>query len=82
MNQIMKDKMKRKIMVVASKVLFNGINRESRFYSNSEVNFEERILKNYEYMIRGEAEINFNYKQSITYAAVVNEKKEIFVYKR
>ena len=82
MNQIVKDKMKRKIMVIANKFLFDDINKESKFYNNSEVNFEEKILKNYEYMIRGEAEINFDYKQSITYAAVVNEKKEIFVYKR
>ena len=82
MNQIVKDKMKRKIMVIANKFLFNDINKESKFYNNSEVNFEEKILKNYEYMIRGEAEINFDYKQPISYATVVNEKKEIFVYKR
>jgi len=33
-------------------------------------------------MVRGEAEINFDYKQPITYAIVMNEKKEIFVYIR
>jgi predicted NUDIX family phosphoesterase len=82
MNKIIKDKMKRKIMVVANKFLFKGIKMESKFYNNSEVDFEKAILENYEYMIRGEAEVNFDYKQPIGYAAVINEKKEIFVYKR
>jgi predicted NUDIX family phosphoesterase len=65
MNQIVKDKMKREIMVVANKFLFDDVKRESRFYSNKEVNFEDKILKNYEYMVRGEAEVNFDYKQPI-----------------
>lgn len=82
MNQIVKDKMQREIMVVANKFLFNDIERESRFYSNTEVNFEYKILKNYEYMVRGEAEVNFDYKQPIWYAVVMNENDEIFVYKR
>jgi predicted NUDIX family phosphoesterase len=82
MNQIVKDKMKREIMVVANKFLFQNIEKESKFYSNDEVNFEKIILENYEYMVRGEAEINFDYKQPIGYATVINEKKEIFVYKR
>lgn len=82
MNQIVKDKMKREIMVVANKFLFDEINRESRFYTNDEINFDEKVLKNYEYMVREKAEVNFDYKQPIGYATVINENKEIFVYKR
>jgi len=82
MNQIVKDKMQREIMVVANKFLFNDVERESKFYNSIDVNFEEKILENYEYMVRGEAEVNFDYKQPISYATVINENKEIFVYKR
>jgi len=82
MNQIVKDKMKREIMVVANKFLFDDIKKESKFYDNNEINFEEKILNNYKYMVRWEAEVNFDYKQPIGYAVVINEKKEIFVYKR
>jgi len=82
MNQVVKDKMAREIMVVANKYLFDDIARESRFYSQEEVDFESKILKNYEYMVRAEAEVNFDYKQPIWYATVINENKEIFVYKR
>lgn len=82
MSQIVNDKMQREIMVVANKFLFNDIKRESKFYNSKEVNFEEKILENYEYMVRSEAEINFDYKQPISYATVINENNEIFVYKR
>jgi len=82
MNQIIKDKMNREIMVIANKKLFENIPRESRFYSQDEVDFEDIILKNYEYMIRKEAEVNFDYKQPIGYGVVINENNEIFVYKR
>jgi len=33
-------------------------------------------------MVRSEAEVNFDYKQPIGYAVVINENKDIFVYKR
>jgi predicted NUDIX family phosphoesterase len=56
--------------------------KETKFYSNEEVNFEKNILKNYEYMVRGKAEVNFDYKQPIGYAIVLNEDNKIFVYKR
>ena len=82
MNQIVKDKMKREIMVVANKYLFEKFPRESRFYSQEEADFESIILDKYEYMVRGEAEVNFDYKQPISYAVVINENDEIFVYKR
>lgn len=82
MNQIVKEKMKREIMVVANKHIFWKIERENKFYENSEVNFEKNILKHYEYMVRGEAEVNFDYKQPIWYWIVINQDNKIFVYKR
>ena len=82
MNQVVKDKMKREIMVVSNKAIFGDMNKETKFYLNSEVNFEKNILENYEYMIRWEAEVNFDYKQPIWYWIVLNDENEIFVYKR
>ncbi|MDD3794254.1 MAG: NUDIX domain-containing protein [Candidatus Gracilibacteria bacterium] len=82
MNQIVKDKMAREIMVVQNDKIFSDIVRESKFYNNDESNFEEKFLNNYEYMVRGNAEVNFDYKQPIPYGIVLNENNEIFVYKR
>lgn len=82
MNQIVKDKMAREIMVVSNASIFWNIAKESKFYYNSDVNFEKNILENYEYMVRWEAEVNFSYKQPIPYGIVLNENNEIFVYKR
>lgn len=82
MNQIVQDKMQREIMVVKNTALFWDIVRESKVYTTSESDFESKILANYKYMIRGEAEVNFDYKQPITYAIVMNKQKEIFVYIR
>ena len=82
MNQIVKDKMQREIMVCANKFLFENIDRESKFYSQDEADFENILLNNYEYMVREKAEKNFDYKQPIGYAVVINEDKDIFVYKR
>jgi len=82
MNQIIADKMKREVMVVPNTALFTNTVRESKVYANSETNFEEKILNNFEFMVRWQAEENTDYKQPITYAIVMNEKKEIFVYTR
>ncbi len=82
MNQIVKDKMMREIMVVKNDYLFQDIKRETKFYSNEQAHFEDIILGNYEYMVRGEAEVNFDYKQPIPYAVVVDEDNRVFVYKR
>jgi predicted NUDIX family phosphoesterase len=82
MNQIVKDKMMREIMVVKNTYLFQDVARETRFYSNDEAAFEDIILWNYEYMVRHEAEQNFDYKQPIPYAVVVDEDNRVFVYKR
>lgn len=80
MNTIVKDKMQREIMVVKNSILFNN-NRKDGFLEKSN-NFEEIILENYEFMVRWEAEKNFDYKQPIPYGVVVSEDNKIFVYKR
>lgn len=82
MNQIIADKMKREVMVVANTHLFSDIERESKVYSTQDSDFETKILKNFEFMIRGSAEENTDYKQPITYAIVLNENNDIFVYIR
>lgn len=82
MNQIVIDKMAREIMVVANEKLFSWVERTTKFYPNNEHNFEEAILENYEYMVRGEAEENTRFKQPITYWVVVNQDNKIFVYRR
>ncbi len=81
MNTIVKDKMQREILVVATQKLFENIKRETKIYG-TDSDFESVILESYEYMLRGEAEVNFDYKQPIPYAIVLNEKNEIFIYKR
>lgn len=81
MNQVVTDKMQRKIMVVKNEILFSKKPSQEWFLPKSD-NYEEIILNSFEYMIRGEAEKNFSYKQPIPYGVVINEQKEIFVYKR
>ena len=78
----MSDKMNREIMVVNNEKLFEWIKRETKIYVNDDINFEEKIVKIYEYMVRGEAEQNFNYKQPLPYGIVINNDNKIFVYKR
>jgi len=82
MNQVIQDKMKREVMVIANISLFKNYPRETLVYGSDEADFEAQILENFEFMVRGEAEQNFDYKQPITYAIVLNEKNEIFVYTR
>ena len=82
MNQIVKDKMQREIMAVSNAVLFADIKRETKVYTRDEIDFESIIEKNYEFHIRGPLETNFEYKQPIPYGIVLNNKNEVFVYKR
>lgn len=81
MNQVVIDKMQREILVVSCEKLFENIARETTVYTNDS-DFESIILEHSEFMMRGEAELNFDYKQPIPYAIVLNENNEIFVYKR
>lgn len=83
MNQIVQDKMLRHIMVIKNNILFSQIERVSGFIDVSNLNFEDLLLQNYEYMQRGIAETNFDYKQPIPYGVVRDVKtKNIFLYKR
>lgn len=82
MNQIVKDKMQREIMVIKNEILFGEHPRETKFYWNNDHNFEKIIVQNYEYMVRWVAEQNYEYKQPIPYGAVVDDEWKIFIYKR
>lgn len=81
MNQVVKDKMQREIMVVKNDILFAQNSRRDGFLPIEE-NYEKIILENYEYMVRGLAEVNTEYKQPIPYGVVVSNEKKVFVYKR
>jgi predicted NUDIX family phosphoesterase len=82
MNEVVKNKMERKIMVVNADTLFANFPRESRFYDAWEHDFQGIILNQYEYMVRKYAEEDYWYKQPLPYAAVIDENNRIFVYKR
>ncbi len=82
MNQIVKDKMQREIMVVNASVLFKNFPRETRFYNANEHNFWKIMVDNYEYMVRWDAEKNNNFKQPLPYGAIIDEENRIFVYQR
>lgn len=81
MNEVVQEKMKRLIMVIKNDILFSESERKDGFYDNGD-SLEQAILNNYEYMMRGEAEVNYNYKQPIPYWIVISQDKKIFVYKR
>jgi len=78
----MSDKMLKEIMVVKNDTLFKWIKRKTKIYTNDEINFEEKIIDIYEYMVRWKAEENFEYKQPLPYWIIINEDNKIFVYKR
>lgn len=83
MNDIVQDKMQRQIMVIQNKILFSDIERKSWFIPVDGESFEKKLLENYEYMQRGIAETNFDYKQPIPYGVVRNiQNGKVFVYKR
>lgn len=82
MNHIVKDKMLREIMAVQNAILFANIERTTKVYSREEIDFEKIIEENYEFLVRGPLETNFDYKQPIPYGIVLNNKNEIFVYQR
>lgn len=83
MNEVIQDKMKREIMVIKNTILFQDISRVSWFIKVNGKDFEEKLLWNYEYMQRGQAEVNFDYKQPIPYGVVQELSTwKIFLYKR
>ena len=82
MNQIVEDKMKRKVMVIKNNKLFENTERKNGFYKTEAADFEKQILENFEYMTRSIAEENFDYKQPIPYSVVLDKNNYVFVYKR
>ena len=77
----MTSKFDRKILIVKRSVLF-----KERFFkgflSIKEYNFMSVILNNYEWLKRGLAEEDPDYKQIIPYAVIVNLDKGVFVFRR
>lgn len=70
------------IMVVKKDILFKDKYFQG-FLPKNKFNYQDIILKNYEFMRRDLVEDNINYKQPISYFSIINEKlKQIFVYKR
>jgi len=53
------------------------------FLSADKVDFQKRILDNYQYIRRGDIERDFNYKQPIGYVVLIDkEEKKVFAYQR
>jgi len=69
-------------MVIRREKLFKDDYFEG-FMETDKVDFQKRILNNFEYIKRKDAENNPNYKQPIGYAVLINkESRKIFVFKR
>ncbi len=76
------DKSERLIMVVRKDALF-GEDFFEGFRDRDEIDYETRILKNFEYIKRKFAENDPNYKQPIAYSMIVNPTlKQVFIYQR
>ena len=70
------------VMVVKRELLFRNDYFQG-FRPANEVNYKSRILENFEWMKRANAERNSWYKQPIGYVAIVNPiSKQIFSYQR
>jgi len=76
------DKFEKEIMVVPVNDLFNNDSFQG-FVHHSENDFQSRILNFFQWMKRGLAEQDPNFKQPIAYCLIVNpELKKVFVYQR
>ncbi|MBN1645347.1 NUDIX domain-containing protein [Candidatus Woesearchaeota archaeon] len=75
---------KRPIMVVPTDILFVNNSQFQGFKPHSELeDYESRIIEYKKFMPRGEAEKNFEHKQPIGYAVIVNPvTKKIYCYQR
>jgi len=76
------DKKEKVIMVVKRELLFREDSFQG-FKSSEKVNYEARALESYEWMKRGLAEEDPNFKQPIAYSLIMNSRsKKIFAYQR
>lgn len=76
------DKMDEQIMAVKREELFQE-NHFQGFKPQQPVDFENRILKKFLFMRRGDAENNPDYKQPIGYVLIANPAlKKVFAYRR
>ncbi len=70
------------IMVVETDSLLKD-NYFFGFKPHEEMDFEKKILKNFKYMKRKEAEVNPKFRQPVAYAVIFNPKlKKVFLYRR
>ena len=76
------DKFEKEIMVVHINKLFDNDYFQG-FLHHSKKDFHSRVLNNFEWMKRGLAENNPQFKQPIAYCIIINpELKKVFVYQR
>jgi len=76
------ERSQKSIMVIKKEILFND-NYFEGFRTVKGVDYQLRILENYEWMERVIAENNPSYKQPIVYMIIINPSlKQIFVYQR
>lgn len=76
------DKMQKPIMVIKRDTLFSE-GAFQGFKPATDLDYSSRILENFEYMPRGLAEQDPNFKQPIGYAVLLNPSlKKIFAYRR
>ncbi len=76
-----KEKYNELIMVIKRNNLFRGDDFQG-FKGAEGINFQERILNNYNYVKRGEAENCEELKQPIGYSVLVNREGGVFAYQR
>lgn len=70
------------IVTVPNSVLFPSWIHPEGFIPHAEYDLRKVILENYTYTRRGDAEVDFNMKQPISYAIIKNTEGKIFAYMR
>jgi len=70
------------IAVVPNEKLFPTGQKFEGFRAHSQEDFTTRILENYTYMRRGDAEVDFSHKQPIGYGLIKNSEGKYFFYQR
>lgn len=76
-----KEKYEELIMAIKREDLFDNDEFQG-FKQASKIDFQSRILEDFEYVKRGKAEKDENFKQPIGYIVLVNDGGNIFAYQR